>query len=673
MTRVVLVGVGTMGLRMGRRLLAAGHEVVACDIDPARLAMLEAPVASTPAEALAEADVAITSLPSVGAVERVVLGQDGLLAGARRGATLIEMSTSSPALARRLAAECGQAGVDVLDAPVSGGPRGAEAGTLTIMVGGPKAVLDGQQELLKCLGNVVYAGGHGAGQALKLCNNLLAGCAMAALAEVCALATAEGIDAAVLYGALTLSTGDSRVLRTRFPIPDVDPLHPASAGYEPMFELDLLVKDLTLARALARDRSVETPVGDAALDSYRAAQRAGYGKLDYSAVYLTGRTARAEQRAETESGRRVPERHLRELGERVLARCSVGADAAATVLDCLIEADRRGVHTHGLIRLPAYSAQARAGEIDVEATPVVVHEDGPTALVDGRFAFGAVTGVFAVDDAIGRALEHGAGATAVRNGMHFGSAAHYSLRAARRGLVALVFSNTPASMAPWGASESRLGNNPVSVAASAGTERPPLVLDMALSAASRGTIKLAELRGSAIPPTWALDPDGRPTSDPRAALAGSLLPTGGHKGSGLAVAVDVLAAALSGAEISPRLANTGLTGSAVVGSPRPERGIGHLFLVLDPDRFAGRETLVSRLGDLFDELKESRLAPGFDEVLVPGEPEHRHESALPPGLVDLPAATVDALEELAAAEGLPSPTSGSSVRSRPRSRRTSPT
>ena len=264
MTRVALVGVGTMGLPMGRRLVAAGHDVVACDLDSGRVAALGVRRAPTPAEAVAESAVAMTSLPSVAAVEAAVLAEDGLLAGARPGTVVIEMSTSSPTLARRIAAEAAPTGVHVLDAPVRGGPVGAEAGTLTIMVGGPAEVLDRVRELLGCVGKVVHAGGPGAGQALKLCNNLLAGCAMAALAEACALAVEEGLDPKVLFDAVSVSTGDSRVLRNRFPLPGVDPKHPASNEYRPLFALDLLVKDLTLAHALADERAVATPVAEAA-------------------------------------------------------------------------------------------------------------------------------------------------------------------------------------------------------------------------------------------------------------------------------------------------------------------------------------------------------------------------------------------------------------------------
>jgi 3-hydroxyisobutyrate dehydrogenase len=650
-TGVALVGVGTMGLPIGRRLIAAGHAVVACDLDASRAAALGAQVAPTPAEAFAAADIAITSLPSVEAVEEVVLGRGGLVEVARSGTAVIEMSTSSPTLARRLAATLEPLGVDVLDAPVSGGPRGAEAGDLTVIVGGSPGAFERHRELLGCLGRAVHVGGHGAGQALKLCNNLLAGTAMAALAEACALATAEGIAADVLYEVLTSSTGDSRVLRTRFPLPGVDALHPATNGYEPLFALDLIAKDMGLALELADDRDVEAPVAAASLESFRAAQRAGLGGLDYSAVYEVRRAAQRREPAR-ERPSRVPEDDLRAFGESVLVLLGASPGAAATVVGCLLEADRRGVHTHGLIRLPAYCAQVRTGEIDVGAEPVVLAEEGPTALVDGRFAFGAVSGVYAVDDAIRRTQQFGVGATAVRNGTHFGSAAHYTLRAARSGLVAIAAANTPAAMAPWGASEARIGNNPLSIAGPGGEGRPPFVLDIAQSASSRGAIKLAELAGQAIPESSALDARGRPTTDPAAALAGALLPVGGHKGSGLAFAVEALTGALAGAGISPRLVNTGLTGTAGEQARETEQGVGYLFVVLDPARFAGSDLFASRLRDLVDELKAGRRAGGVDEILVPGEPEQRAEAASELDGVELPEATRAALTKLAAEEGL---------------------
>jgi 3-hydroxyisobutyrate dehydrogenase len=276
-----------MGLPMARHLLAVGHDVVGCDLDPSRVEALGARAASTAAEAAAGADAVLLSLPSPAAVEDAVLGAEGVRAGATNGALLADLSTGPPALARRLAVEC--PALDVLDAPVSGGPRGAEEASLTVMVGGSEDAFARAEPLLDVVGAlVVRVGGHGAGQAAKLCNNLVAGATMAAVAEACALAVAEGIDPGTLYRLLTASTGDSRVLRTRFPLPGVDAAHPASNGFAPLFALELMAKDLRLALELAERHALDAPVASAALERYQAAEHDGRGGLDYSAVYRRG-------------------------------------------------------------------------------------------------------------------------------------------------------------------------------------------------------------------------------------------------------------------------------------------------------------------------------------------------------------------------------------------------
>lgn len=286
MARVAFIGLGTMGLPMARNLIAAGHEVIGVDVDPGRAELLGPPVAATPAEAAEAAGVALLSLPSPSAVEEVVLGAAGLRSRAPRGFAVVDMSTGPPELARTLAAELGRAGIESLDAPVSGGPAGAEAASLTIRVGGSREAFERQRALLEALGDlVVHVGPAGAGQAAKLCNNLIAGVTMAAIAEACAVAEREGIEPAVLYDMLTRSTGDSRVLRTRFPLAGASPEHPASREYAPLFSLDLMAKDLDAALALAAAHGVEAPVASASRARYREAQERGAGALDYSAVY----------------------------------------------------------------------------------------------------------------------------------------------------------------------------------------------------------------------------------------------------------------------------------------------------------------------------------------------------------------------------------------------------
>jgi 3-hydroxyisobutyrate dehydrogenase len=288
--RIAFVGLGTMGLPLAGHLAAAGHEVVACDVVPGRAAALGGAVAATPAAAVEGCDCAVLSLPSPAAVEEVLLGADGLRAAAAPGTLVVDMSTGPPALARRVAAELPQ--LDVLDAPVSGGPRGAEEASLTVMVGGEEPAFRRALPMLELVGRlIVHVGPHGAGQAAKLCNNLIAGTTMAAVAEACALATREGLDPTTVYRLLTASTGDSRVLRTRFPLPGADDAHPSNHGFAPLFALDLIAKDLELALELAREHAVDAAVAAAALAAYRDAQDRGLGGLDYSAVYRGPGTA----------------------------------------------------------------------------------------------------------------------------------------------------------------------------------------------------------------------------------------------------------------------------------------------------------------------------------------------------------------------------------------------
>ena len=275
-----------MGLPMARCVIAAGHEVVACDINTTQAAKLGVDVVATPAAAAERCDVTITSLPSVDAVEAAVLGEGGVAKGASAGATVIDMSTSPPRLARTLAEALAKGGVSFLDAPVSGGPTGAEAGTLAIMVGGEREVFERWEDLLGAMGaRVEYVGAHGAGQTVKLCNNLIVGCTMAAVSEVCAVLEREGVDPEQAYEVFTRSTSDSSVMRRRFPLAGVRPEHPASRDFEPMFRLDLLVKDVALARELLAGHGLVSSMGDTAAALYDRAVEAGLGELDYSAVY----------------------------------------------------------------------------------------------------------------------------------------------------------------------------------------------------------------------------------------------------------------------------------------------------------------------------------------------------------------------------------------------------
>lgn len=283
---VAFVGVGRMGRLMVPHLVAAGHDVRTFDLAPGE-ALEGATSCASAAEAAAGAEVAITMLPSPDAVREAMLGPGGLAEGLAPGTLAIDMSTSTPALARHLAAALSD--LDVLDAPVSGGTLGARAASLTIMVGGTAGAFARSESLLAALGaSVVHVGGHGQGQAAKLCNNLLAGVNMAAIAQAVALARCEGIDPKVFYDLVTASTGDSRVLRTRYPAA-INETTPAAHDFAPMFTVDLMEKDLSLAEQLAAEHAIETEPLASALALYRRGQEGGLGALDYSAIaMLTG-------------------------------------------------------------------------------------------------------------------------------------------------------------------------------------------------------------------------------------------------------------------------------------------------------------------------------------------------------------------------------------------------
>jgi LDH2 family malate/lactate/ureidoglycolate dehydrogenase len=353
--------------------------------------------------------------------------------------------------------------------------------------------------------------------------------------------------------------------------------------------------------------------------------------------------------------RRFPEDALRSYAEAIIAGLGASRAAAAVVADSLIEADRRGVHTHGLVRLPSYCSDARAGRIVVDAVPRLEHEHGPTAAVDGCAAFGAVTGTVSMDEAVARAERHGVGVVTARGGNHFGAAAFYSLRAVERGLVGIAATSTPAVMAPWGGAEARLGNNPLSVAAPMPEGEPPFVVDFAQSAVSRGAIKLAELKGEPIPTGWALDVEGRPTTDAGAALAGALLPSGGHKGYGLALAIEVLTGVLAGGDLGPELINASLTGAASSSSATRTGTVGSLYVALDPAYFVGRQAFTARIARLCELMKGTPPAPGFEEVLVPGEPEARAAEQARAYGIELDKSTIGVLAELGAAESVAFP------------------
>jgi len=285
---IAFIGLGNMGAPMARNLLKAGHALTVFDLDANAVANLReagAAVADSARKAAAEADCVITMLPAAAHVRTAYLGADGVLAGVPPGVPLVDCSTIDPATARDLSSAAVARGNPFADAPVSGGTVGAQAGTLTFMVGADAALFERLKPVLSGMGrNLVHCGDTGTGQIAKLCNNLILGISMIGVAEAMALGVQLGIDASVLAGIVNTSTGRCWASETCNPYPGVVPTAPASRNYSGGFGGDLMLKDLGLANDAARAVRQPLFLGALAQQVYQAMSHAGDGRLDFSAV-----------------------------------------------------------------------------------------------------------------------------------------------------------------------------------------------------------------------------------------------------------------------------------------------------------------------------------------------------------------------------------------------------
>ena len=341
--------------------------------------------------------------------------------------------------------------------------------------------------------------------------------------------------------------------------------------------------------------------------------------------------------------RAAPER-LSDFAAAVLEAEGVPAADARLVARCLVQAELWGHPSHGMLRLAWYVARVRSGVVDPVAKAETVVDLGALAVLDGREGLGHVVCAHAAVDAVRRAREHGVGVVGVRNSNHFGMAAHFTRMIAEQGCVGVVTTNGSPAMAPWGGREKAVGANPWSIAAPAG-RHGVTVMDIANVNAARGKIYAARERGASIPEGWALDAEGRPTTDPAAAIAGVILPMGGHKGYAVAFMMDVLSGVLTGSSFA----------TGVSGPQQAERrsGCGHLVLALDVAAVADPGDFGRRMEALIAEMKAVPLAEGFDEIFFPGEIEDRSRTRRERQGIELPTKTMEALERLAAETGVP--------------------
>jgi LDH2 family malate/lactate/ureidoglycolate dehydrogenase len=318
-------------------------------------------------------------------------------------------------------------------------------------------------------------------------------------------------------------------------------------------------------------------------------------------------------RSVTEACHSLPVQELERWARGALTAAGAADEPASVTARLLVDANRRGLDTHGVLLLRLYLPRLASGAMDGSAHPVVARDLPAAAVVDGMNALGPYVASFALELCCEKARRSGAAAVSVRNSNHFGAASCFAEAAARQECLAIVCSNSDPGMAPEGALEPVLGTNPIAIAAPAGPLDHLPSLDFATSTVAVGRIRAAERAGQAIPPGWAIGPDGRPTEDPAEAMRGSALPMGGHKGFALAFMLDVLSGCLPGAAISPEI------------SDDPEgsvpQGTGHFIAAVHLPSLSAPEVYAERLGSLARAVHGARRAPGVPAFQLPGEPE----------------------------------------------------
>jgi 3-hydroxyisobutyrate dehydrogenase len=289
MADIGFIGLGNMGAPMAANLLKTGHRVTGFDVVQGPVEALAAKGgrgAGSAVEAAAAGEIVITMLPAGPHVRSIYLGEGGVLANARRGTLLIDCSTIDVETARAVAAAAQEAQFDMLDAPVSGGVAGAEAASLTFMVGGDAEVFARAQPVLAAMGRtIVHAGPAGNGQAAKICNNMVLGVSMIAVCEAFALAERLGLEAQTLFDISSKSSGQCWALTSYCPVPGPVPASPANRDYAPGFTAAMMLKDLRLAQQAAGATAAATPLGAAAANLYQLFVDGGAGSLDFSGIY----------------------------------------------------------------------------------------------------------------------------------------------------------------------------------------------------------------------------------------------------------------------------------------------------------------------------------------------------------------------------------------------------
>ncbi len=328
---------------------------------------------------------------------------------------------------------------------------------------------------------------------------------------------------------------------------------------------------------------------------------------------------------------------LRAYCAAILRSAGLPDDDAELIADSLVEANLRGIDSHGVSRIPIYVERIVRGLTNTRPDVRVVSESGGAVVLDGDNGMGQVVLQRAMQLALEKLPHQSTVSIAVRNSNHYGSGAYFARRATEHNAAAFIYGNAPATMAAWGGSERFLGTNPYTFAVPAGSN-DPIVLDMATSVVARGKIILADQLGQDIPVGWAVDAEGMPTTNASDALAGSVLPFGGPKGYGIALMVEIMAAMFSGANSGPAVGD-------LYDNLEERQGVGAFLTLTDITAFQPLEHFAARMDALVAALKAT-AAPG-SEVLMPGEIEQRNANTRLGSGIPLPPTVVAALEAIA--------------------------
>ncbi|MEM8977502.1 MAG: Ldh family oxidoreductase [Pseudomonadota bacterium] len=336
---------------------------------------------------------------------------------------------------------------------------------------------------------------------------------------------------------------------------------------------------------------------------------------------------------------RVDAEDLRVIVRDAFAAVGVPGDEATMAADVLWTGEMMGISTHGVRRVITYVQRIHDGAINPKPNVTTDTSSPSLSVLDGDNGLGPVVGSYGAKEAIRRASETGIGFVSCRNSHHFGPVAPYALRAVEAGYVAFMGTNAQPVMAPWHGAKILHGNNPIAIAAPR-RNGPPFILDIAQSVVAYSKLRHAHEAGEDIPLGWAADSTGQPTTDAAAGLSGWVLPIGEHKGYGLALGVEILAAALSGGAVVNEV-------NALYRRDQQAQGVCHFFMVIDPDRLIGREAFLDRIDTMCALTTATPAVQAEQPVIIPGEPEAQTMADYAANGVPIPAERFEELRDMA--------------------------